>query len=66
MKENERGREGDPGQSPEAERERNHPEPRLEISTRTVSECQASGADKAFLSQIDVKQGYNIFPDYHS
>ena len=43
MKENERGREGGrPRPEPESEREKNHRS--LDISTRTVSECQASGA----------------------
>ena len=42
MKENERGREGRrPRPEPESEREKNHP--RLDFSTRAVSECQSSG-----------------------
>lgn len=51
--ERERVREGRPRPEPEprGQREKNHPG--LDISTRTVSECQPSGTDRTFFKAID-------------
>ena len=65
--ERERVREGRPRPEPEprGQREKNHPG--LDISTRTVSECQPSGTDRTFFKAIDyLIYRDNLFPDYHS
>ena len=61
----ERAREGRPRPAPGRQREKNHPGPRLEISTRTVSECQPSGTDKSFFNKLMLNRD-NLFSDYHS
>ena len=66
MKENEQGR-GDPGQSPEAEREESPWTSSGNFYTDSFWVPSIRGGQRIFLTNwYDFKQGYNLFPDYHS